>query len=171
MIGENGQNLGELPVAQALSLAREAGLDLVEVDSHATPPVCRILDYGKWRYQQAKKERDARKHQRSAMLHEVRLRPRIGQHDMERKVRTIERLLGGGDKVKVSIMYRGRELAHPELGNQVLTKVLDSLKQVAVVERPAIMEGRFLSTVLTPTNKKPAPKPATATEEKTVVEA
>jgi len=151
-----------------LSAAREAGLDLVEVDPHGTPPVCRILEYVKWRYQQAKKERDARKHQRSAMVHEVRLRPRIGQHDMELKVRTIERLLGEGDKVKVSIMYRGREMTHLELGQEVLAKVIENLRDVAVVERPAIMEGRFLSTILIPTNKKPGPKPTTAVEEPVV---
>ncbi len=135
------------------------------------PPVCRILDYGKWRYQQAKKERDARKHQHSAMVHQVRLRPRIGQHDMERKVLTIERLLREGDKVKVSIMYRGREMTHLELGQEVLARVIESLRQVAVVERPASMEGRFLSTILAPGNIKPASKPATAVEEGTVVEA
>lgn len=105
------------------------------------------------------------------MVHEVRLRPRIGQHDMELKVRTIERLLREGDKVKVSIMYRGRELTHPELGEQVLTKVIESLRHMAAVERPASMEGRFLSTILTPVNRKPAPKPAGAVEETTVVEA
>jgi len=145
-------------------MARDAELDLVEVDPHSQPPVCRILDYGKWRYQQAKKERDARKHQRSAALHEVRLRPRISQHDRDRKVRTAERLLKSGDKVKIAIMYRGRELAHPELGQGVLTQVIESLKDTAVVERQPSMEGRFLSVIMTPSGKKPAPKPSAPQE-------
>lgn len=146
-------------------MAKESGLDLVEVDPNGTPPVCRVLDYGKWKYQQAKKERDARKHQRAAMVHQVRMRPRIGQNDMERKVRTIERLLGEGDKVKVSVMFRGREMTHQELGHAVLTKVLDSLKHKATVEKPPSLEGRFLSVILTPTNKKPASaQPASAKE-------
>jgi translation initiation factor IF-3 len=138
------------------------------VDPNGTPPVCRVLDYGKWRYQQAKKERDARKHQRSVMLHEVRLRPRISQHDMEMKVHIAERLLQEGDKVKVTIRFRGREMAHPELGEQLMARVLDSLKHVAAAERPAGMEGRALNTILTP-NKRPAPK--LAAEEKTGAQA
>ena len=89
-----------------MNRAREAGLDLVEVDANGNPPVCRILDYGKWKYEQAKKERDARKHQKVTMIHEVRMRPRTGQHDIELKVRTAERLLGEGDKVKLSVMFR-----------------------------------------------------------------
>ena len=157
-----------MPLAQALANAREASLELVEVDPNATPPVCRLLDYGKWRYQQAKKERDARKHQRSVMLHEVRLRPRISEHDMDLKVRTAERLLREGDKVKVTVRYRGREMAHPELGAGVLTKVIDNLKHIAVAERPAAMEGRALSTILTPT-KQALQKPAA--EEKSSVQA
>lgn len=145
-------------------MAREAALDLVEVDPHSEPPVCRILDYGKWRYQQAKKERDARKHQRSAVLHEVRLRPRISQHDRERKVRTAERLLKGGDKVKIAIMYRGRELAHPELGQEMLAKVIEGLKDTAVAEGQPSMEGRFLSVIMTPAGKKAAARPSAPKE-------
>jgi translation initiation factor IF-3 len=160
-----------VPLAEALSLAREAGVDLVEVDPHGSPPVCRLLDYGKWKYQQAKKERDARKHQRSAVVHEVRLRPRIGQHDMERKVRTAERLLSAGDKVKVTIMYRGREMSHAELGRELLGKVIESLKGKATAERLPSMEGRRLSVIMAPTNKKPAPKPEATPEEETAVQA
>ncbi len=158
-----------MPLAQALAAAREAGLDLVEVDPNATPPVCRILDYGKWRYQQAKKERDARKHQRSVTLHEVRLRPGISQHDMEMKMRIAERLLKEGNKVKVSIRYRGRELAHPERGEEVLDRVLESLKPIATAEQPAVMEGRSLTVIVTPGAKRAAAKPAIA--EKTDVKA
>jgi translation initiation factor IF-3 len=132
-------------------MAREAGLDLVEVSPNANPPVCRILDYGKWKYDQAKKERDARKHQRGTMVHEVRMRPRTGQHDIDLKVRIASRLLAEGDKVKLAVMFRGRELAHPEIGREVLDKALDQLKEVAGVEKPPGMEGRFLSVILTPT--------------------
>jgi translation initiation factor IF-3 len=141
--------------ADAMGRAREAGLDLVEVDANSQPPVCRILDYGKWKYEQAKKEREGRKHQRGTMIHEVRLRPRIGQHDIDLKVRIVERLLSEGDKVKLSVMFRGRELSHPEIGHEVLGRALGRLKDVAVVEKQPGMEGRFLSVILIPTVKKP----------------
>ena len=138
-----------------MTRAREAGLDLVEVDANGNPPVCRLLDYGKWKYEQAKKERDARKHQRGTMVHEVRLRPRTGQHDIDLKVRTVERLLAEGDKVKLSVMFRGREMSHPEVGQEVLDRALSRLTEAASVEKPPGMEGRFLSVILTPTVKKP----------------
>ncbi|MBI1884896.1 MAG: translation initiation factor IF-3 [Chloroflexi bacterium] len=178
LIGENGEHLGIVPLAQALGTARESGFDLVEVDPHSDPPVCRVLDYGKWKYQQAKKDRDTRKHQRASVVHEVRMRPRIGQHDMERKVRTAERLLAGGDKVKVSVMFRGREMSRPELGQVLLRKVQEGLQDIAVVEKVPNLEGRFLSMIFTPSNKKPSPKPeagapepAEAEEEKAPVQA
>jgi translation initiation factor IF-3 len=148
-----------------LRLARDSGLDLVEVSPNANPPVCRVLDYGKWKYDQAKKERDARKHQRGTMIHEVRMRPRTGQHDIDLKVRIAKRLLAEGDKVKLAVMFRGREMAHPEVGREVLDKALEGLKEEAVIEKPPGMEGRFLSVILTPTAKKPekaAAEPAAA---------
>jgi len=138
-----------------MARARDAGLDLVEVDANGNPPVCRLLDYGKWKYEQAKKERDARKHQRGTMVHEVRLRPRTGQHDIDLKVRIVERLLAEGDKVKLSVMFRGREMSHPEVGQEVLDRALTRLTEVASVEKPPGMEGRFLSVILTPNVKKP----------------
>lgn len=113
-----------------------------------------MLDYGKWKYQQAKRERDARKHQRGGMIHEVRMRPRIGRADMERKVNLVVRLLSEGDKVKMAVMFRGREMSHPEIGREVMQRALDHLKEVAIVERPPSMEGRFLSVILTPGLKK-----------------
>jgi translation initiation factor IF-3 len=155
LIGAAGENYGVITFADAMGRAREAGLDLVEVDSNSQPPVCRILDYGKWKYEQAKKEREGRKHQKGTMIHEVRLRPRTGQHDIDLKVRTVERLLGGGDKVKLSVMFRGRELSHPEIGHDVLGRALGRLKDVAIVEKQPGMEGRFLSVILIPTLKKP----------------
>lgn len=154
-----------MPLPEALTIAREAALDLVEVDPNGSPPVCRVLDYGKWKYQQAKKERDARKHQRGTMIHEVRMRPRIGQHDMDLKVRIAERLLAEGDKVKLSVMFRGREMSHPEIGQEVLGRALARLEQAAGVEKPPSMEGRFLTVILTPSVKKVAKPTAEETQE------
>ena len=141
-----------------MARAREAGLDLVEVDSNGKPPVCRILDYGKFKYEQSKRERDARKHQRGTMIHEVRLRPRTGQHDIDLKVRIATRLLATGDKVKLSVMFRGREISHPEVGREVLNKAINGLGDTATIEKPPGMEGRFLTVILTPTAKKPTAK-------------
>jgi translation initiation factor IF-3 len=155
VIGANAENYGVIPIQEALARARESGLDLVEVDPNGNPPVCRILDYGKWKYEQAKKERDSRKHQKGTMIHEVRLRPRTGQHDIDLKVRIAQRLLAEGDKVKLSVMFRGRELAHPEVGREVLDKALAGLEGEASIEKPPGMEGRFLSVILTPAVKKP----------------
>jgi translation initiation factor IF-3 len=160
LIGAAGENYGVITFADAMGRAREAGLDLVEVDGNSSPPVCRILDYGKWKYEQAKKEREGRKHQKGTMIHEVRLRPRTGQHDIDLKVRIVERLLSEGDKVKLSVMFRGRELSHPEIGHEVLGRALERLKESAVIEKQPGMEGRFLSVILIPTAKKPAAKPA-----------
>ncbi|MEO8458493.1 MAG: translation initiation factor IF-3, partial [Chloroflexota bacterium] len=160
LIGGTGENYGVITFADAMNRAREAGLDLVEVDGNSNPPVCRILDYGKWKYEQAKKEREGRKHQKGTMIHEVRLRPRTGKHDIDLKVRIVERLLAEGDKVKLSVMFRGRELSHPEVGREVLDKALSSLKEAAIVEKQPGMEGRFLSVILIPTIKKPTPKVA-----------
>ena len=142
--------------------ARESGLDLVEVDANANPPVCRVLDYGKFKYEQAKKEREGRKHQKGTMIHEVRLRPRTGQHDIDLKVRIAGRLLAEGDKVKLSVMFRGREMSHPEVGQEVLDKALAGLGETASVEKPPGMEGRFLTVILTPNAKKPVAARATA---------
>lgn len=164
VIGPNGENHGVIPLEQALNIARESGLDLVEVDPNASPPVCRVLDYGKWKYQQAKRERDARKHQKGGMIHEVRMRPRIGRADMDRKVSLVERLLGEGDKVKLAVMFRGREMSHPEIGREVLDRALEALKDVAVVEKPPGMEGRFLSVILTPGKKAGPAKEDSETE-------
>lgn len=154
VIGPNAENYGVIPFPEAMQRAREAGLDLVEVDSNGNPPVCRILDYGKWKYEQAKKEREGRKHQKGTMIHEVRMRPRTGQHDIDLKVRIAGRLLAEGDKVKLSVMFRGRELSHPEIGQEVLDKALKGIGELATIEKPPGMEGRFLTVIMTPTAKK-----------------
>jgi translation initiation factor IF-3 len=155
-----------MPAAQALDIARQASLDLVEVAPNTDPPVCRVLDYGKYKYEQSKKERDARKHQHHVVLREVRFKPKIDVHDVDFKARTAEKLLREGDKVKVSVMFRGRELTHPQIGRDLLDRVYDKLKEVATVERPPTMEGRFMSMILTPTAaKQPAKQPKAAGEE------
>jgi translation initiation factor IF-3 len=149
-----------MPVVQALDMAHEAELDLVEVAPNANPPVCRILDYGKYKYEQSKKEREARKHQHHVVLREVRFKAKIDTHDVDFKARTAEKLLREGDKVKVSVMFRGREITHPEIGRALLDRMYEKLKEVAAVERPATMEGRFMSMILTPTvAKQPARQP------------
>jgi translation initiation factor IF-3 len=154
LIDHEGKNQGVTPTQRALAMARELGLDLVEVDPSANPPVCRILDYGKWKYQQEKKERESRKHHKGAVLHEVRLRPNIGRHDLEFKVRTMERLLQDGDKVKVAVRFRrGRETAHPERGREVLDRVREALRDVAVVDREPVMEGQYMNMILSPAKK------------------
>ena len=139
-----------MPVPQALDIARERELDLVEVAPTAVPPVCRLLDYGKFKYEQAKKERETRKTQHASVLREIRMRPKIDTHDLQMKARNAEKFLKSGDKVKVTVMFRGREMVHPEIGRAILDQVADQLKEVSVVERPPNMEGRFLSAILAP---------------------
>jgi translation initiation factor IF-3 len=150
LIGEAGEQFGVMPLRQALETAKEQGLDLVEVSPTSTPPVCRLLDYGKYKYLQAKKEREARKSQRSALLREIRVKPKIHDHDLDAKVRSVKRLLAEGDKVKVTIRFRGREITRPELGKKVLQQMLDQLKDVAIINQPLAMEQRSLSLVFSP---------------------
>ena len=125
-------------------------VDLVEVAPTAVPPVCRIIDYGKFRYEQTKKEKVARKSQKVSELREIRLRPKIGDHDLEFKVRPIKNFLTDGDKVRVTVMFRGREISHADLGWKLLQKVIQTLEGVAVLERPALMEGRRMHIILAP---------------------
>jgi translation initiation factor IF-3 len=139
-----------LPTFEALRLAQERGLDLVEVAPTAIPPVCRLMDYGRFKYEQTKKEREARKNQKVVELKEVRMTPRTDEHDILAKVKTITRFIEEGDKVKVTIRFRGRELAHPQLGRQVLEEVTKNLQGVAVVERPPLMEGRAMFMIMSP---------------------
>jgi len=131
-------------------MARERGIDLVEVDPNTDPPVCRLLDYGKFRYQQAKKEKEARKHQKAALLKEIRVRPKINAHDMEVKVRAAERLLRGGDRVKLSVRFRGREMTHLHLGRDLLNRMCERLKEIVTVEEGETMDGQTMSLILAP---------------------
>lgn len=139
-----------MPRAEALEIARQRGYDLVEVAPTSVPPVCRLLDYGKFKYEQTKKAREARKKQKAVLLREVRLRPKIGQHDMEFKTRIIRKLLGEGDKVKVRVLFRGRERTHPELAREMLDRVAKEMEEIATVERAPEMEVRSMSMILAP---------------------
>ena len=140
--------LGIMPGLQAQNIARERGLDLVEVSPMASPPVCKLMDYGRFKYEQAKKENDARKNQKTTELKEIRMKPHTDTHDLMVKVRKIEEFLADGDKVKVGVLFRGRELAHPELGRQLLEKITGELKGIGTIERPPIMEGKMMSMMV-----------------------
>jgi translation initiation factor IF-3 len=142
--------LGIVPTREALMAAREAGLDLVEVSPSADPPVCKILDYGKYKYQAQKKKNEARKKQKTIDVKEIKLRPNIDDADYEVKLRNARRFLDEGDKVKVTMRFRGRELAHQELGMNVLVRVRDQLEELSKVEQMPKMEGRQMTMVLSP---------------------
>jgi len=150
LVGTNGQQLGIMPLREALRIAHEQGLDLVEVAPQARPPVCRIMDYGKYKYEQSKREREARKKQRIIDVKEVKLRPGIEEHDFQVKARNALRFLEDGDKVKVTIMFRGREISHPELGEKLCWRLADQVSELASVERPPKLEGRNMVMILAP---------------------
>ena len=150
LVGGKGEQLGIMPLYQAREVAKKNNLDLVEVAATAVPPVCRLLDYGKYKYEQTKKEREARRSQKVSLLREVRLRPKVGDHDFEAKVRSAKKLLGEGNKVKVTIMFRGREITHPEIGRRLLKRMAESLKEASSIERQPLMDGRRMSMFLSP---------------------
>ncbi|MBA7694778.1 Translation initiation factor IF-3 [subsurface metagenome] len=150
LVGQKGEQLGIMPLFQAREIAIKENLDLVEVAATAVPPVCRLLDYGKYKYEQAKKERQLRKSQRVSLLREVRLRPKIGSHDFESKTRLAGKLLGNGDKVLVSVFFRGREVTHPEIGLRLLQSMVESLKEVASLDKQPELSGKRMTMMLTP---------------------
>jgi len=150
LVGNKGEQLGVMPLYQAREVAKKHNLDIVEVAPTAMPPVCRLMDYGKYKYLQTKKEREARKNQKLSLLREVRLRPKIGEHDFEAKARKAKKLLEDGDKVKVTIMFRGRENTHPELGLRLLDRMQRSLKEVSSIEKQPTREGARLHIIMTP---------------------
>lgn len=152
--------MGVLSLNEALRLARDRNLDLVEVAPNAAPPVCRLLEYGRFKYEQTKKEAEARKHQKLTLLKEVRLTPRTDDHDIEFKTRTIQRFLEDGDKVKVTVRFKGREMAHPHLGRQVLDTIVENLKGIATVERTPLLEGRSMTMILSKADGAKAEKAA-----------
>ena len=156
VIDENGVQRGVMSVPEACRLADEAGMDLVEVSPNANPPVCKILDFGKYRYEMEKKSREAKKNQTVVKIKEIRMQPKIERHDLETKSKAIAEFLGEGNKVKVSVRFRGRELAHPELGKVVLDKILDALTELGVqynLDKGALMEGKMMSMTVSPQKK------------------
>ena len=148
VVGEAGEQLGVLATPDALKRAEEAGLDLVEVAPTAVPPVCRIMDYSKYKYEQEKREKEARKKQKIVHLKEIRLSPKIGEHDYQFKVRNLEDFLKRGDKVKITMMFKGREMAHVDLGRKILDRLSSDISQVGEIEEPARQEGRFINMVI-----------------------
>lgn len=150
MVDENGQQLGIKSITFALDYATSKGLDLVEVAAQAKPPVCRIMDYGKFKYEQSKKAQEAKKKQTVIQVKEVKMRPRTDVHDMNVKKKKIRKFIDQGNKVKVTVTFRGREIVHPELGRDLLMQVAEEMSDVASIEQAPNMEGRILHLVLGP---------------------
>ena len=145
-----GEQLGIMSLREALAQAHDRQLDLVEIAPNAKPPVCRIMDYGKYRYEQQKRDKDVRKKQKIVNVKEVKLRPKIEEHDFNVKLKNAIKFLNDGDKVKITIMFRGRELAHVGLGKKVLDRMADELKEIAIIEREAKLEGRNMILIVAP---------------------
>ena len=150
LIDQHGEKQGVMPTSAALEAAEEAGMDLVQIVSTSEPPVCKILDYGKFRFQEQKKKAEARKRQKVVELKEIKLRPNIDTHDYEVKAKAMHRFFDEGDKVKVTLRFRGREMAHPELGMKLLNKVQADFEDIAKVEYAPRMEGRQMIMILAP---------------------
>jgi len=139
-----------MPLAEALNVAQKAGLDLVEVAPNSDPPVCRVMDYGKYRYQQSKKLQDARKSQTTIQLKEIRLRPKTEEHDLEVKIKHIKKFLSQGDKVKVTMMFRGREIAYTEIGRKLMEEIKAALEEISILDQQPRLEGRNMVMVVAP---------------------
>jgi translation initiation factor IF-3 len=154
LVGPDGEQIGIVKIAEALKLARDVGLDLVEIAPTAHPPVAKVMDYGKWRYETAQKARESRRNQTNTVIKEMKLRPKIDSHDYETKKGHIVRFLRGGDKVKITIMFRGREQSRPELGFNLLNKLAEEIAADGVVEFAPKQDGRNMIMVLAPTRKK-----------------
>jgi len=150
LVGEDGKQIGVIKTPDALRYAQERDLDLVEVAPDARPPVCRVLDYSKYKYEQAQKQKAARKHQQQITIREIKFRPKIAQNDYETKKGHVRRFLLGRDRVKVTIMFRGREVTHPERGTALLTRLADELSEVGVVEQTPLQDGRNMTMMLAP---------------------
>jgi translation initiation factor IF-3 len=162
VIDETGQQLGIMPPPAALAIAKQKGLDLVEISPTAVPPVCRIMDFGKYQYQEQKRTREAKKHQRVIEVKEIKFRPKVDEHDYDFKKKHIERFLANGDKVKATIFFRGREMAHPEIGRRILERLVQELADVAIAETMPRMEGNQMHTILSRRPQSGKAKPAAA---------
>jgi translation initiation factor IF-3 len=154
LIDDEGNQVGIIATRDALEMARQKGLDLVEVAPNAVPPVCRLMDYGKFRYEQSRKERDSRKNQHVVELKEVRIRPKIDDHDLETKGRQAAKFLDHGDKVKLTVLFRGREMAHPDIGKGLLDQLIEQLKVHGTVEQTPRLEGRAMTAIMNPVRAK-----------------
>jgi translation initiation factor IF-3 len=150
LIDKDGSNRGNIPISEALAIAQEAGLDLVEISPNATPPVCKLLDFGKYKFQEQKKQAEARKKQKVVEVKEIKFRPMIDDHDYDVKMRSMQRFFEEGDKVKVTLRFRGREMAHQELGARLLERVKGDTEKLAKVEMDARFEGRQMIMILAP---------------------
>ena len=150
VIGAKGENHGVISLENALEIADEAGLDLVEVSPQVSPPVCKVLDYGKYKYEQQKKANEARKKQKTIDVKEIKMRPSIDEHDYQVKMKNVRKFLNHGDKVKMTIRFRGREMAHQDLGLRVLTRVREELEEIIKIEQMPRTEGRLMVMVITP---------------------
>jgi len=150
VIDADGKQVGILPLKEAMKIAEEKGLDLVEVAPNSQPPVCRVMNYGKYKYQQNKRIQEARKHQTVIHVKEVKVRPRTEEHDFQTKLRHVKRFLDEGNKVKISILFRGREIAHPEFGKEMLNRFVEGLKDLMVIEQAPRLEGRNMVMILSP---------------------
>ena len=159
VIDDQGEQLGVMPTVQAFALAQEKGLDLVEVAPTAVPPVCRILDYGQYKYELQKREREQKKKQKSQTFKEIRLRVKIDVNDLRTKTRRAAEFLDDGDRVKVNVQFRGREMTHPQLGRDLLTKASEILVEHGTIERQPLMEGRNMYIVMAPLEKRIEKKP------------
>jgi translation initiation factor IF-3 len=148
VVGENSEQLGVMTVPDAIKRAEEAGLDLVEVAPTAVPPVCRIIDYSRYKYEQEKREKEARKKQKIVHIKEVRLGPKIGEHDYLFKLKNLEEFLKRGDKVKVTMMFRGREMSHMDLGRKILERLASDISQIGEIEESPRLEGRFINMLI-----------------------
>jgi translation initiation factor IF-3 len=156
LIGEDGEQVGVLAIDKALAYARERDLDHVEVAADARPPVCRVLDYSKYKYEQEQKAKAARKHQKQVNVREIKLRPKIADNDYETKKNHVVRFLSGDDRVKVTIMFRGREQTHPERGVALLMRLAEDVAEIGVIDQRPIQDGRNMTMLLSPIPKKPA---------------
>ena len=153
LVGSDGEQLGVKPLPEALALARELNLDLVEVAPNANPPVCRVMDHGRYVYEQEQRRRKSKQKGTNVVIKEMKFRPKIDEHDYVTKMKHVDRFLGEGNKVKLTIMFRGREMAHPELGMRILRRIADDLNEVAVVETEPRQDGRNMTMVLHPIRK------------------
>ena len=153
LIDDQNNQLGVLSLDAALRIASEKGLDLVEVAPQASPPVCRLIDYGRYKFETIKKEKDQRRKQNVTKLKEMKLRPKVAEHDFQTKFKGLKQFLEAGEKVKVTIMFRGREMVHQDIGRRILDRVADDAKQFAVVERAPLLEGKNLFMILSPSRQ------------------